>query len=269
MKTTFRISVAMCLLALLPSCIKNNIEYEEVYDIAEGIYITGKASEFSAEVPNGKLPAMEEEILYDMTVWLKTSGDFYISMVDEEGTVVKYGQGKNVSGDREGVLAYGLDANGAGFTVEREGLYYVIVNTELMEVNIVPQDFRILNDGRMTASGDKVLDFSSVSYDLVSHVISWQTDVGGQEFNPTEYKFGYNSGRVVEIRRTEDESIYLDTSYTGPSNALQTNVLASEMTVLNNTSEIYLWLDKKGSYVITLQYGILDHTYSAKIEEKQ
>ena len=269
MKTIFRISVVLCLLAVMPSCIKNNIEYEEVYDIAEGIYITGNASEFSAEVPNGMLPAMDEEVLYNMDVWLKSSGNFYISIVDAEGTVVRYGQGENVSEGRDGVLTYRLDATGEGFTVDREGLYSVIVNKGLMEVNLIPQDFKILNDGRMTESGNKELDFSTVNYDLVSHVITWQTNVVGQEFNPTEYKFVYNSGKAVEIRRTEDESIYLNTSYTGPSNALQINVLTSEMTVLNNTSDIYLWLDKKGSYVIMLQYGILDNTYSAKIEEKQ
>ena len=122
MKTIFRISVVLCLLAVMPSCIKNNIEYEEVYDIAEGIYITGNASEFSAEVPNGMLPAMDEEVLYNMDVWLKSSGNFYISIVDAEGTVVRYGQGENVSEGRDGVLTYRLDATGEGFTVDREGL---------------------------------------------------------------------------------------------------------------------------------------------------
>lgn len=50
------------------------------------------------------LPAMDEEVLYNMDVWLKSSGNFYISIVDAEGTVVRYGQGENVSEGRDGVL---------------------------------------------------------------------------------------------------------------------------------------------------------------------
>lgn len=269
MKTEVKILTALCLFAILPSCIKNNIGYEEVYDIAEGIYITGSASEFSAEVPNGRMPAMEGETLYDMKVWLKASGDFNISITDEYGTVIRYGKGESTRDRQAGISTYALNENGKGFTVDMDGLYHIIVNRTLMEVNIIPQDFRILNDGMMTESGSKTIDFSSVHYDLVSHIITWQTDAEGQEFNPAEYKFGYNSGRPIGIRLSEDETIYLDTSYTGPSDVLQTNVLTSDMTVLNNTSDIYLWLARKGTYVITFQYGILDHTYSAKIEEKK
>ena len=82
---------------------------------------------------------------------------FYISLVGPDGQPVYYGQGALLQNDNSEVSTYSLAPGTGGFRVMEDGLYQLIVNPLLKQVNIVPFNFRLTSKFELTEDGENEL----------------------------------------------------------------------------------------------------------------
>ena len=175
MKQLLNMLSAALLLFAMCGCVENNISYDKQINVSEGIYISGPASEFSREVPKGRLLDAGNQVLYSLNVWLKSGAHFTISYVGEDGQPVSYGSGGSTESLSPEIKTYTLTLGGSGISVDEEGLYKVVVNRRLNEINIVPFKFKIEGNMEITGNGDKILPLSKVEYDRVNHLVTWKS----------------------------------------------------------------------------------------------
>ncbi len=266
MKRRLNIIFMGILLFTMDSCIDNNISFDEQINVAEGVYISGSASEFSAEVPKGQLANIKDGVLYSLNVWLKTTGNFKISYVGNDGQPVSLGSKGEVSALSSNLKVYGLSQGGDGITVPVEGLYKIVVNTQLDEVNVIPLNFKLKSELEITEQGTKEIGLDNVSYDNLTHVVTWKSGDGEQLLLPTEYMFTYGNGEPVLVRYSETQTDTIPSVYTGVGANIRTNVLTNEYSALTNDSKVSLKLKHKGNYIVNMQYSVLSENFTAKID---
>lgn len=111
--------------------------------------ITGSATMYSGEAPasalkvfplDGNADGLSE--LVGIYTWLKANGDFSISIAPELNQVVKYGKGNEVK-VANNISVYSLVQDGAPLKVDQDGFYFIVVNTSLKEINILPVNYGI------------------------------------------------------------------------------------------------------------------------------
>ena len=85
-----RLRNMMVMLSILGAiaCTENNIGYDEVVNVPEGVYLSGASSEFSLPIETGRLKAGTHENMLSIFAWLKPNGSFHISYVDSDGQPV-------------------------------------------------------------------------------------------------------------------------------------------------------------------------------------
>lgn len=271
MKKLCNILAAIAFLLTLAACVDNNIGYDDVTNVPEGIYLSGTASEFSTEARKGILRPMQGDVLYTIDAWLKPDGDFRISYVGEDGLPVRHGNGGEVPGLTDGLKSYKLSKDAErGFKVDKEGLYQLILNKPLGEVNILPYDFRIKGMLEMTEDGSKNVPLNHVEYDRVNHIVTWTTGTAPQVIMPSEFTFIYGAGdKPAMVNYSDTERYTVPTTYTGPSGSLKTNQLSADFTDMTNHSAVNLNLRHKGNYMITLRYAVRTGKFAAKIEGEE
>ena len=247
----------------ITSCMENNIGYDEQINVGEGIYISGSATEFSAEVPKGALKSVADTTLYALKVWLKPTGNFYISFVSDDGQPQSFGRGEAVQGQK-GVAAYLLRRNGDALTIQKEGLYDVVVNRSRHEVNIIPIDFKMVGEVSLTEDGNNTIDLQAPIYDHLHHLVTWKTSDTQQLIQASEYNFCLITPEVVHVTDTQTDT--LATTYTGTSSNVRSNVLTADYADLTHTSATNLKLKNKGNYIVSIQYDVLADRFSAKID---
>ena len=139
--------VAMLSLLGAMACTENNIAYDEVVDVPEGVYLSGPSSEFSLPIEAGRLTASSRANMLSIRAWLKKDGHFKISYVGIDGQPVAYGKGSEITLANNYVNTFSLSADAEGFSVPAEGLYQVVVNKQRKELTLIPMQFSMQADG--------------------------------------------------------------------------------------------------------------------------
>ena len=265
MKTIIKLLFVFSLPFIFCRCADDGIHYEREINVPEGIYLTGSASQFSVEAINGKMNVIKEGTLVALNTWLTSSGDFYISLVGPDGQPVYYGQGALLQNDNSEVSTYSLAPGTGGFKVMEDGLYQIIVNPILKQVNIVPFNFRLTSKFELTEDGENELFLQKPSYDHINHVATWVSSGELEVILPAEFSFNYTDNTSFDVKETDTEKYTFSSMYTGTGGSIKMNVLTEEYAELTNQSQVQLNLKNKGEYKVTLQYEVLTGKFFAKM----
>lgn len=247
------------------SC-EDTAKYAEEIRVPEGIYIVGEGTKFSVEAIKGKMNVLKEDTLFYLNTWLRSEGEIKISLVGEEGIPSYHGQGERLANDH---LSYSIRESGEGFSIPEEGLYQVIVNPVLQEVHFVPYNFKMVGNMAITEDGSNEVVFGDAEYDNINHIVTWKTGSGEKLLLSTNYRLMYGDESSVEINEDTNKKHVISSSFTGPERNLKTNFLSEEFKTLTRNSDVDLKLPRKGNYIITIQFDVLQNTFSAKIDGEE
>lgn len=252
------------------ACSENNIAYDEVINVPQGIYLSGSSSEFSLPIETGRLRAVESdnENMLSIRAWLKADGRFQISFVDTDGQPQTYGMGSKLELANAHATSYSLTQGGEGFTVPTEGLYQVVVNKARKELTIIPIQFTMQGDNALTEEGNNDVPLSDVTYDRLTHVVTWCNADSTKQLLPGKYIFKMNDGEKLSLRDSETENYNISTIYTGTAAAERTNQLDETFRPLTNQSAVKLKFPLKGKYSVKIQYSVLTGNFTARMGGK-
>lgn len=252
------------------ACSENNIAYDEVINVPQGIYLSGSSSEFSLPIETGRLRAVESdnENMLSIRAWLKADGRFQISFVDTDGQPQTYGMGSKLELANAHATSYSLTQGGEGFTVSTEGLYQVVVNKARKELTIIPIQFTMQGDNALTEEGNNDVPLSDVTYDRLTHVVTWCNADSTKQLLPGKYIFKMNDGEKLSLRDSETENYNISTIYTGTAAAERTNQLDETFRPLTNQSAVKLKFPLKGKYSVKIQYSVLTGKFTARMGGK-
>ncbi|HCS73301.1 MAG TPA: hypothetical protein DIW17_05435 [Clostridiales bacterium] len=256
--------ILLLLLPLIAQC-SDNENWTIVEDIQQGVYITGTATVYSAEAPASSLKTVpldgdvkEMPELVGIYTWLKASGDFTISIASDLNEVVKYGNGGEVKKDAS-LAVYTLTQDATPLKVSNDGFYYVIVNTALKEVNILPVNYGVIGASTPLGWGDET-ELSDASYDD-KLTISWE---GKLNMTPGEYKFRYGGdwGNYINIKDGTTARIFTDLGNLGTS---QSPLIENAMSQVrpggpNFTTEV------GGEFEFTIHYDLRTRIFNASFD---
>lgn len=252
------------------ACSENNIAYDEVINVPQGIYLSGSSSEFSLPIETGRLRAVESdnENMLSIRAWLKADGRFQISFVDTDGQPQTYGMGSKLELANAYATSYSLTQGGEGFTVPTEGLYQVVVNKARKELTIIPIQFTMQGDDALTEEGNNDVPLSNITYDRLTHVVTWCNADSTKQLLPGKYIFKMNDGEKLSLRDSETENYNLSTIYTGTAATERTNQLDETFRPLTNQSAVKLKFPLKGKYSVKIQYSVLTGKFTARMGGK-
>lgn len=252
------------------ACSENNIAYDEVINVPQGIYLSGSSSEFSLPIETGRLRAVESdnENMLSIRAWLKADGRFQISFVDTDGQPQTYGMGSKLELANAHATSYSLTQGGEGFTVPTEGLYQVVVNKARKELTIIPIQFTMQGDNALTEEGNNDVPLSDVTYDRLTHIVTWCNADSTKQLLPGKYIFKMNDGEKLSLRDSETENYNISTIYTGTAAAERTNQLDETFQPLTNQSAVKLKFPLKGKYSVKIQYSVLTGKFTARMGGK-
>lgn len=252
------------------ACSENNIAYDEVINVPQGIYLSGSSSEFSLPIETGRLRAVESdnENMLSIRAWLKADGRFQISFVDTDGQPQTYGMGSKLELANAHATSYSLTQGGEGFTVPTEGLYQIVVNKARKELTIIPIQFTMQGDNVLTEEGNNDVPLSNVTYDRLTHVVTWCNADSTKQLLPGKYIFKMNDGEKLSLRDSETENYNISTIYTGTAAAERTNQLDETFQPLTNQSAVKLKFPLKGKYSVKIQYSVLTGKFTARMGGK-
>lgn len=252
------------------ACSENNIAYDEVINVPQGIYLSGSSSEFSLPIETGRLRAVESdnENMLSIRAWLKADGRFQISFVDTDGHPQTYGMGSKLELANAHATSYSLTQGGEGFTVPTEGLYQVVVNKARKEFTIIPIQFTMQGDNALTEEGNNDVPLSNVTYDRLTHIVTWCNADSTKQLLPGKYIFKMNDGEKLSLRDSETENYNISTIYTGTAAAERTNQLDETFQPLTNQSAVKLKFPLKGKYSVKIQYSVLTGKFTARMGGK-
>lgn len=252
------------------ACSENNIAYDEVINVPQGIYLSGSSSEFSLPIETGRLRAVESdnENMLSIRAWLKADGRFQISFVDTDGQPQTYGMGSKLELANAHATSYSLTQGCEGFTVPTEGLYQVVVNKARKELTIIPIQFTMQGDNALTEEGNNDVPLSDVTYDRLTHVVTWCNADSTKQLLPGKYIFKMNDGEKLSLRDSETENYNISTIYTGTAAAERTNQLDETFRPLTNQSAVKLKFPLKGKYSVKIQYSVLTGKFTARMGGK-
>lgn len=264
-KIIYYLSACMLLLGTATSC-EDNDNWTIIEEAQPGTYIVGSATIFSGEASTSALKPVsldgDEKSKNDVIgiyTWLKADGEFNISVAKEAGQEpVHYGKGETVEA-KEGVITISkLDASAAAFKVAKDGLYYVVVNTSLNEVSVLPVNWGVI--GAATAGGwDKETLFNAPVFNESSTSVEWTLSTA---LAAGEYKFRYSGDWGYEIPYDATSKVKLFTDVTGTKEGSD-NTLTEGYTDLQ-TGGSNLITNIGGEYSISMRYDIRAGKFSAR-----
>ena len=145
MKNILSYISAFILILLSATSCEDNENWKIVTEAQPGTYIVGTATIFSGEATSSALKPIKldgtdsKNDVIGIYTWLKAEGEFNISICTEAGTdPVHFGKGASVEEKADVISTNALDPSGPAFKVAKDGLYYVIVNSTLQQVSILP-----------------------------------------------------------------------------------------------------------------------------------
>ncbi|MGI6048556.1 MAG: SusF/SusE family outer membrane protein [Petrimonas sp.] len=251
------------LVPFLANC-SDNENWTIVEDIQQGVYVTGSATVYSGEAPASSLKTitLDGEVkelpeLVGIYTWLKSSGDFTISIATDLNQVVKYGNGSEVK-KSDNIAVYTLAQDATPLKVEKDGFYYVIVNTALKEVSILPVNYGVI--GAATPKGwDGESALSAPSFDD-RLTITWK---GKLNMTPGGYKFRHSGGWGQEINKEGGiAKIFTDLGNFGTS---QAPLIENSMSQVRPGGPDFT-TEVGGEFEFTIQYDLRSRTYNATFD---
>ncbi|MFC2711100.1 SusF/SusE family outer membrane protein [Hoylesella oralis] len=262
MKKIFQL---MVMVLLIYGCVDNDISFNPQINVPEGVYLSGSATEFSRAIAKGSLKQRTDSNVVSLNAWLKSGGNFVVSFVGTDGQPIVFGNGGDVESVGQNVKTYMLKQGAEGFTVDREGLYKIVVNKQLNEVNVIPIQFKMLGIIELTDAGDKTIMLDKVSYDRINHIVTWCNADSQQVILPAEYTFTYTDGSPIYIKVSKTKKDTINTTFTGIGKSVRTNMLTNTYSELTDNSSVNLKLKQKGRYSVCVQYNVLTEKFSARI----
>lgn len=250
------------------ACTENNIAYDEVVNVPEGVYLSGGSSEFSLPIETGRLKAGSHANMLSIRAWLKKDGHFQISFVGTDGQPVAYGKGSDIALSNASAKAYSLVKGGEGFSVPAEGLYQIVVNKQRKELTVIPVQFTMQGDNALTADGSNAVALSNVTYDKLTHVVTWSNADSTQQLLPGKYVFNMNDGKTLYLRDDDTVNDTLSAVFTGTAAVERTNQLNETYQPLTNESDVKLKFPLKGQYSVQVQYSVLTGKFTARMGGK-
>lgn len=251
------------LLPFLANC-SDNENWTIVEDIQQGVYITGSATVYSGEAPASALKAIpldgdEKELpeLIGIYTWLKASGDFSISIATDLNQVAKYGNGGEIKKD-DNIAVYTLSQDATPLKVEKDDFYFVIVNTALKEINILPVNYGVIGAATPNGwNGETALSAASFDDKLT---ITWE---GKLNMTPGGYKFRYSGGWGQEINKEGGKAkIFTDLGNFGTS---QAPLIENAMSQVKPGGPDFT-TEVGGEFEFTIQYDLRSRTYNATFD---
>jgi hypothetical protein len=188
--------------------------------VEDGFYIQGDASAYADYDIKATLKSTRNEVinsvdgvltdprpeLMEIFVALKAGGTFNIMQVaGSERT--KWGPAADFADVTEGTTDEpqvtfqrgGIEASETGFTVPADGLYHVVIDTEVGKAAIVPVNWTIIGQATPGGwSGGTAMDASAFDMNTMTWSLTDVTMSGG------EWKFRYSDGWKVEIDTAYD-----------------------------------------------------------------
>lgn len=193
MKTIFKyISALMLVIITLSGCEEGNDNWTIIKDIQPGTYITGPATIYSAVATSSALsPAVLDNApagtdVIGIYTWLKANQKFTILKVNEKGEQVNYGKGDVVASDP--FVTTNMSANADGYSVEKDGLYYVVLNNAENQLTVIPAEFGIIGDATPGSWGSHTL-LNEVSFN--QNQASVELTLKGVSLDKKQIKFRY------------------------------------------------------------------------------
>ena len=252
------------LLPFLANC-SDNENWTIVEDIQQGVYISGSATVYSGEAPASALKVIpldgdvkELPELVGIYTWLKASGDFNISIATDLNQVAKYGNGGEVK-KADNISVYTLTQDAAPLQVEKDGFYYVIVNTALKEINVLPVNYGVIGAATPQGwNGETALNAPSFDDRLT---ITWK---GKLNMTPGGYKFrhGGDWGNFVNIEGGKTARIFTDLGNIGTSQAplIENSLSQVRPGGPDFTTEV------GGEFEFTVQYDLRSRAFNAMFD---
>ncbi|MBF1535495.1 MAG: DUF5019 domain-containing protein, partial [Prevotella salivae] len=260
--------IAMLCIFGATACTENNISFDEVVNVPEGIYLSGSSSEFSVPIEKGRLTTLTSDNMLSIRAWLKKDGRFTISFVGEDGQPVAYGKGDEITLNDSEAKAFQLKEKGEGFSVPAEGLYQLVLNVAQKELTILPISFTMQGDEALTADGNKAVALSKVTYDKVTHIVTWSVADSTQQLFPGKYVFKLNDGTALKLRDSETENCTISKVFTGTGSIPRTNQLSEQFQPLTDASDVKMLFPLKGQFNVQVQYSVLTGKYTARMGGK-
>lgn len=203
--------LAFLLLPFLANC-SDNENWTIVTEVQQGVYITGAATIYSGEAPASMLKSLDldgTDVVYSeltgIYTWLKANEEFMISIVPTQDEIEKYGKGSVIS-ESTSVEVASLVKDATPFTVSKDGFYFVIVNSTLKEINILPVNYGVI--GAATTQGwNGETSFNAPTFDN-NLTVTWS---GKTNMTPGEYKFRYSGGWGMEINQSSSAKVKIFT----------------------------------------------------------
>lgn len=264
-KIIYYLSACLFLLGVATSC-EDNENWRIIEDAQPGTYIVGSATIFSGEASTSTLKMVDldgsetnKENIIGIYTWLKADGEFNISVVKEAGQEpTRYGKGATVEEKEDVITISEMDANASAFRVSKDGLYYVVVNTTLNQVSILPVNWGVI--GAATAGGwDTETLFNAPTFDETSATAEWTVST---TLSAGEFKFRYSGGWGYEIPYDATSKVKLFTDVTGTKEGSD-NILTEGYTDLQ-TGGSNLVTNIGGEYSIYMKYDIRGGKFSAR-----
>lgn len=250
---------------LLANC-SDNDNWKIVEDIQQGTYISGSATIYSGEAPASALNVITLDgdnknipELVGIYTWLKAEGDFNISIATELNNVKVYGNGGEEKKE-DNIFVYKLEENATPLKVEKDGFYFIVVNTALSEINILPINFGVI--GAATPKGwDAETPLNAATYDG-SLKVTWN---GKLNMTPAEYKFRYGGdwGNKVNIQGGEPVKIYTDLSGLGENAA---PLVEKAITQVSHSGGSNFEGEFGGEYEFTIIYDLRSRQFNVTFE---
>ncbi len=252
------------LLPFLASC-SDNENWTIVEDIQQGVYITGSATVYSGEAPASSLKVIpldgdvkEMPELVAIYTWLKSSGDFTISIATDLNQVIRYGNGGEVK-KADNIAVYTLTQDATPLKVDKDGLYYVIVNTALKEISILPVNYGVIGAATPQGwNGETALSEPTFDDRLT---ITWN---GKLNMTPGGYKFRYSGswGQEINIEDGKKAKIFTDLGNFGTS---QAPLIENSMTQVRPGGSDFT-TEVGGEFDFTIQYDLRSRAYNATFD---
>lgn len=258
--------IAFLLLILTAVSCSDNDNWTIVTDVQPGIYISGDATVYSNEAPASALRTVQLDgdvesypEIVGIYTWLKGGSDFDISIVKELNNSVKYGKGEELV-NTEAVQTYTLQEGGSSFSMNEDGLYHIVVNTALKEINILPVSLGVI--GAATPDGwNGETPLNAPEFNESNLTATW---TGNLNISPGEYKFRYSGdwGYYINYDESTEVRLYTDLGSSGDDMAPLTEKSFSDIVpgAPNITTEI------GGEYKFTVKYEIRSRKFSATYE---
>lgn len=189
MKYIIKLFIPLFLLLLSFNSCDHDKDYPIVTDVQPGVYVSGSATSYSSIAPASsfKVGPVDPDTddrggVTTLYTWLKSDGDLFITKSDDNGNITTFGKGETVSN-----ITSGLVADGPAFKVSESGLYFLIYNSNLNQLSIIPAKFGII--GAATAGGwDAETLFTEVTFDEAAASVQFK---GTFALTKDEMKFRY------------------------------------------------------------------------------